>query len=282
MCVHNSFEDVKLCLTSVLNTLSADDRMIIVDDGSDTETKDLCEAVKAGNEDCVILIRHEKGNGFCKAANVGMRRSNHETIILLNSDTIVVGDWIDRLHACLNVNVRVGIAGPLSNAGGWQSIPYLPGPNAAPNIVKSDFDTLGEINAFCADFASQFNYPVVDQVNGFCLALKKSVLDTVGYFDEIRFPQGYGEENDLNLRAQEAGFLCAVAVDCFVYHAKTKSYSSEQRLRLSANGQAQLHELYGPQRIKDAVHGTQRNPVLVEVRKMAMDMFETKAWTVTP
>lgn len=282
VCVHNSYNDVKLCLESALPTMSSGDRLIIVDDGSGAETKKLCETIASENQDLVHLMRREKGSGFCKAANAGLRQSDRNTVILLNSDTIVVGDWIEKLHNCLNANARIGIAGPLSNAGGWQSIPYMPGPNASPNLVKADSDTLVSIDAFCSEMTERFIYPVVEQVNGFCLAIKRDVIETIGFFDEQRFPQGYGEESDYNLRAQEAGFLCAVAVDCFVYHAKTKSYTSEQRLQLSANGLAQLHSLHGEQRIKDAVHGTQQNPVLVEIRKIAMTVFDERKWMVTP
>ncbi|WP_170337012.1 glycosyltransferase [Ruegeria arenilitoris] len=281
VCVHNSFDDVKLCLESVLPTLSAEDRLIIVDDGSEAKTKELCESIASNDLDRVLLIRRDKGSGFCRAANEGMRQSDRDTIILLNSDTIVVGDWISKIHNCLHAHPNIGIAGPLSNAGGWQSIPDMPGPNASPNLVKSDPETLQSINKFCAEIAAPFTYPVVEQINGFCLAVKRTVLETVGLFDEVRFPKGYGEENDLNLRAQDAGFLCAVAIDCFVYHAKTKSYSSEQRKQLTENGQVQLRSLYGEQRIRNAVRGTQQNPILLEIRSIARDAFQEKDWTIS-
>lgn len=281
VCVHNSFDDVRLCLESVLPTLSTRDRMIIVDDGSEAETKELCEAVASDHKDSVLLIRRDEGSGFCKAANEGLRRSDRDTVILLNSDTIVVDGWISKINKCLHAHPRIGIVGPLSNAGGWQSVPNMPGPNASPNLVKSDPETLKAINVFCTEMAARFTYPVVEQINGFCLAIKRCVLDSVGLFDEERFPKGYGEENDLNLRAQEAGYLCAVAIDCFVYHAKTKSYSSEQRKQLTVNGQTQLRALYGDQRIKDAVRGTQLNPVLLSIRSITQDVFPEKEWTVT-
>ncbi len=278
VCVHNSFDDVKACLNSVLATISRGDRLIIVDDGSQTKTKELCQSVAQENKSSVLLIRREHGSGFCKAANAGLKQSDRETVILLNSDTIVVDDWIDRLWNCLNMHARIGIAGPMSNAGGWQSIPFLPGRNASSTPIRDDLETLKEINAFCADTASRFTYPIVDQVNGFCLAVKRSVLDAIGLFDEVRFPNGYGEENDFNLRAQDAGFLCAVAIDCFVYHAKMKSYSSEQRLKYTENGQEQLRALYGQQRIRYAVEGTRQNPILAEIRLVARDAFQESRW----
>ncbi len=278
VCVHNSFDDVQACIQSVLDTLRNDDRLIIVDDGSETETQKLCEGFAASNPGNCHLIRRPQGSGFCKAANAGMRYSTADMIVLLNSDTIVSGDWLNRLDACLNSNWKIGLAGPLSNAGGWQSIPFLPGPDARPNEVPSNGEVIGAIHTLCGEFAARFGYPVVEQLNGFCLAISRPVLDAIGMFDEERFPMGYGEESDFVLRAQDAGFLCAVSIDCFVFHSKTKSYTSEQRLKYNDAGQKNLKALHGEHRIRNAVLGTQYHPTLVTIRNETQSSFEQNGW----
>ena len=45
------------------------------------------------------------------------------------------------------------------------------------------------------------------------------------------FPAGYGEENDLCLRAGKAGVKLAVADDVYVYHVKSASFGSVRRRR---------------------------------------------------
>lgn len=278
VCVHNSHDDVKLCLNSVMQTLGDEDRLIIVDDGSAEETKALCETVSSQNPESTLLIRRSEGSGFCRAANAGMKRSDKETVVLLNSDTIVSKGWIDKLHSSLHSHPRIGLAGPLSNAGGWQSIPELPGKNTSNADVKSDENTLLEINQFCENIAENFTYPIVEQVNGFCLAIKRSVLDTIGLFDEERFPMGYGEESDLNLRAQNAGFFGIIALDCFIYHAKTKSYTSDQRKQLAAKGRVHLNTLYTAKRVDNAVIGAKDNPSLLEIREISKQRFLDNDW----
>ncbi|WP_019956608.1 glycosyltransferase family 2 protein [Yoonia vestfoldensis] len=215
VCVHNGLEDVRKCLTSLMATMRDHDRLVIVDDGSGTETMHFCQTVfhELGIEKC-ILLRRPEGSGFCKAANAGLKATSCETVIILNSDTIVVGDWITRITACMSANWRIGIVGPMSNAGGWQSIPELPTATVSSNRVRSDLATLEEIHEQCARFAGNLCPPIVEQINGFCFGVSRDVLNRIGLFDEVNFPMGYGEENDFTFRAMNAGFLCAVALDC--------------------------------------------------------------------
>ncbi|MEO0426577.1 MAG: glycosyltransferase [Pseudomonadota bacterium] len=278
VCVHNSPEYVGPCLDSVLETLGLSDRLIIVDDGSAAETQEICEAAREKAAERVVLLRREQGSGFCKAANAGMRLATAETLVLLNSDTLVLGDWLDRIDACLGAHPQIGLVGPLSNAGGWQSIPELPGPEQPDAPIRPDPEVLRAVYRHCTEYGTRFEYPIVDQINGFCIALRRAVLETVGGFDEASFPMGYGEENDLTFRAMDAGFLCAVAIDCFVYHAKTKSYSNAQREQYNKAGQATLHGLHGKARVVNAVRSTQRNLTLAAIRKDAREVFPERGW----
>lgn len=278
VCVHNSPEDVQLCLSTARDTLRTGDRLIIIDDGSADETRLICEEIAASAPSRVKLIRRATGSGFCKAANAGLRETTAEIVIVLNSDTIVVGDWIDRIVNCMFANWQIGIVGPLSNAGGWQSIPKLPTREAPSNIMHDDLSTISDVHTYCHGFGDRFDYPIVEQINGFCMALSRSLLDTVGMFDEERFPMGYGEENDLTFRALDAGFLCAVAIDCFVYHAKTKSYSSEAKEKYNEAGQAQLHGLYTMDRVRGSVTTTHRHVTLSAIRADAEATFSKNDW----
>jgi GT2 family glycosyltransferase len=274
--VHNSPEDVRLCLDAVAATMGSEDGLNVVDDGSAEETQRLCEAAAARPR--TVLIRRAEGSGFARAVNAGLAETRAPVVVLLNSDTIVTEGWLDRLSACLQANPQIGLAGPLSNAGGWQSVPdYLTGgpPN---NAIRHDPATLAAIAAWCAGFRARFPWPVVEQLNGFCLALKREVLDAVGPLDEEAFPKGYGEEIDLGFRAQDAGFLCAVAIDCFVYHAKSKSYTSEARERLIREGRAVNDRRHGAERVRGAVKGTQGNPILAAIRAEAREVFLKNGW----
>lgn len=280
VCVHNSPEDVRRCLASVQRTLGPSDRLLVVDDGSDAPARHVCEEAAARDPARTRLIRRPEGSGFCRAANAGLRERSAEFVVVLNSDTVVTDGWLDRLHACFAQAEEIGIVGPLSNAGVWQSIPEFATGGPTANIIRDDDATLGAIAAFCAGFGERYPSPFVDQINGFCFAIRSGVLSTVGLFDEESFPRGYGEEVDFVFRAMEAGFLCAVSVYCFVYHAKTKSYSRKQRCNHVREGRYRLLSRYGSDRLDRATKSTQHHPVLAAIREEAREAFVRNGWMV--
>lgn len=282
ICAHNSPEDVRRCISSTLISLSPGDRIIVVDDGSADETRELCEIFAEKNPEVLVLIRRPEGSGFCRAANAGIRSAAAPIIVLLNSDTVVPPNWLSRIRACFSANSAIGIVGPLSNAGGWQSIPEFRTGGPPNNRIISDDATLAEIQSYCEELSDAYEYPIVDQLNGFCLAIRKEVFDRIGLLDEEHFPMGYGEEVDFNLRAQDAGFLCAVAIDCFVYHEKTKSYGDDIRERLVSEGRTHIDRLHGADRVDVAVKGCQRNPILAAIRDDAQSVFVERQWLVVP
>lgn len=280
VCVHNSPDDVMAYLESVKTTIRPSDRLIIVDYGSETETRDICKYfAEALGENC-ILIRNEKGSGFCRAANIGLNQAAAETIILLNSDTLVAGDWIKRITSCMVANWKIRIVGPLSNSGGWQSVPHLVSEKMLSNVIASDPQTVLDIHNQFSDNRRRFGIPLVEQLNGFCIAISKEVFREIGHFDEAHFPMGYGEESDFVLRALDAGFLCAVATDCFVYHAKTKSYGVERRRIHNKAGAAQLTLLHGREGIVSAVKQTRRHGALEAIRAECVHLFAERGWLV--
>ena len=124
VCVHNALEDVRGCLDSVLLHTTKPYRLIIVDDGSDSDTARYLAAFVAQHADAALL-RNEAARGYTFAANQGLRASSSSYALLLNSDTIVSPGWLDRMLACAETDPKIGIVGPLSNTASWQSIPRI-------------------------------------------------------------------------------------------------------------------------------------------------------------
>lgn len=69
-------------------------------------------------------------------------------------------------------------------------------------------------------------------LNGFMCMVRRHVFHTIGYFDEINFPSGYGEEVDFSLRATRAGFRISITDNVYVYHFKSRSFGPELRHEL--------------------------------------------------
>ena len=244
--VYNALQDVKRCLNSVVReTDGFTVHVYLVNDGSDPETSLWLETFAESQSELVTLMVNETNIGYTKSINRGLRESRGMFIVTLNSDTIVTRGWIHGLVRSLMTVPKAGIAGPLSNAASWQSVPKVKTEDGAFAINEVPLGQTPEFVSRLVQSHSERKYPRVPFVNGFCFMMKKDVLKNVGYLDEERFPLGYGEENDYCIRAAKAGFELLICDDVYVYHAKSKSFGHETRERLSSAGGKALREKHG-------------------------------------
>ncbi|TPL73974.1 glycosyltransferase [Mesorhizobium sp. B2-3-13] len=262
ICVHNALDDVRKCLESVTARTMPPYNLIIVDDGSDELTASYLREFMIGQPG--QLLRHQTALGYTRAANAGLRASTGDFTVLLNSDTIVTSFWLDRLVECAQSDDKIGIVGPLSNTASWQSVPLTmeDGDWALNSLPEGmDVNSMAMRVAECSPRA----YPKVGFLNGFCILLRRSLIEDIGYFDEVAFGDGYGEENDYCLRASGAGWLLAVAEDTYVYHAQSKSYSNERRRKLVERSDQMLREKHDS-RILLSLDATRGNLGLAAMR----------------
>ncbi len=274
ICVHNALDDVKLCLESLQSYSSPPYRVILVDDGSDAPTADyLTESAQTSG---FLLIRNEQPRGYTRAANQGLQHSTADFVLLLNSDTVVGPGWLDRLVACMVSDAQIGIVGPLSNAATWQSIPQVyDGADWANNLLPEGL-TVTAMAETVARYSAR-SYPRLPFLNGFCLLIRRQVIDNTGYLDEECFGAGYGEENDYCLRARKSGWLLALADDTYVYHAGSKSYSDEKRRALCDRANETLKRKHGARSVQAGVDFLAGDRVLEGIRGHAAVLPQKEA-----
>lgn len=255
--VHNAPHLTEMCLNSVARTRDpVKHRIILIDDGSDTETQSILEFFTEEHQN-TVLSRNLEAQGFTKAANKGLRESSGQMAIILNSDTEVPKNWIQKLARTLFGTNGVGIVGPLSNAASYQSIPRVE-PNSQERIHRQTVInelppgmTMADVNGLLESI--DWGHPIrVPLVHGFCFAVRREVMADIGYFDEITFPRGYGEENDYCFRATDAGWGLAISPDTYIWHKKSGSYSPETRADLTAASRDALISRYGKKRLDTA------------------------------
>lgn len=274
ICVHNAPEVTAECLASVAAHRNARyHRIVLVDDGSAEETASLLRRF-ADHEPAVKLIRHDEAQGYTKAANAGLRASTGELVLLLNSDTIVSADFVEKLADAAFSTVGVGIVGPLSNAASTQSIPDVQSRanqtainGLPPGMSPADMDR------WCEE-RSPAEFPRVPLVHGFCFGLTRQAINAIGWFDEVNFPRGYGEENDYCFRAAAAGIGLAVATNTYVFHAKSQSYSPEKRAAIVQPSNERVKELHGAMRVRRSIISMQQNPTLMDMREAAARLWD--------
>lgn len=271
VCVHNALDDVRRCLSSIVCNTLPPVNLILVDDGSDAPTRDYLMSFAAAQD--AMLLRNDQARGYTYAANQGMQASIADYVVLLNSDTLVTPDWLDRLIMCAESDAKIGMVGPLSNTASWQSVPEVEADGDwAVNTLPPDVSV--ERMAQLIASRSARLYPRIPFLNGFCLVIKRELIEAIGYFDEATFGAGYGEENDYCLRARQSGWDLAIADDVYVFHAQSKSYSNERRKALCDRAGAMLAHKHGHEVIEQGVGFCREDRVLQGMRARARLLFE--------
>ncbi|MBC8718493.1 glycoside hydrolase family 99-like domain-containing protein [Ochrobactrum sp. Marseille-Q0166] len=267
ICVHNAPNETRACLESVLLNSGDINKIIIVDDASDEETREILSAF-ASTVPHIKIIRNETAIRYTKAANSGINLSDADIVTLLNSDTIVPLNWAVRTQQCFLNHPELGILGPMSNAASYQSVPAFQSTSTQTAVNELPRGvSVQDVDNFCAYVAHDYPVSYVPLVHGFCFTITRRCIDEVGCFDEELFPEGYGEETDYCFRAADAGFALGVSTDIYVFHSKSKSYESELRIDLMKFGWEKLLSRYGVRRLKDAIKHMELQPNFNKVRQ---------------
>jgi GT2 family glycosyltransferase/glycosyltransferase involved in cell wall biosynthesis len=167
------------------------------------------------------IVRNQKNMGFVATCNWAMEQTAPADVVLLNSDTEVTPGWLDKLQRAAAADERVGTVTPLTNNGTICSVPeFLNNNSLPPGCQLSDFAALVESS-------SAREYPMLPTCVGFCVYIKREVLDRIGGFDAEAFGKGYGEENDFSCRLQAVGYRDVLDDATFVYHHGSKSFQAQ-------------------------------------------------------
>lgn len=237
--------DLKRCLESVRDSVNETPySLIIVDDAS--PEPGVSEWLSAFATDTgATLLTNEANQGFVKSVMRAAALHPDRDFILLNGDTQVAGNWIDRLVACAERAGRVATVTPFSNNATLASYPRIGADNALPADV--DFASLDTL--FAQQNANQsVNIPTGV---GFCLWVSRAAWDDVGGFD-LSFGRGYGEEVDFCMALGAKGWRHLLAADVFVFHKGNVSFG-EGAASLKESAQVVIDERYPefPQRVAD-------------------------------
>lgn len=260
VCVHNALEDIKQCLQSLALCTKPNARLLLVDDGSELATAAFLQSYAERNQ--IRLIRNDIARGYTYAANQGLRASSADRVVLLNSDTIVTPGWLDAMLSTMSHDEKIGIVGPLSNTASWQSIPEVEvNGDWKCNAIPTGLSI--ESYAEALRWLMPTQHAETGFINGFCMLLKRELLDEVGLFDEKIFGAGYGEENDLCLRAHKKSWKLAVCMQAYVFHAQSKSYSDERRLALCKAADQSLNTKHGLTLKQQQLSRTKNHPLLL-------------------
>ena len=227
--VYRDLEATCACLESVLSSTAISLGEVIVVDDASPEPAVSAYLDKLAADGSIRLVRNEENLGFVASVNRGMEQAGAADVVLLNSDTVVAGDWLDRMASHVRLGLKVGTVTPFSNSATICSYPTIEGGFELPPD-----ETVAGVDAAFAE-ANIGRAARIPTAVGFCMFISRACLSDVGLFDVETFKQGYGEENDFCLRATKRGWQHLLAADTFVWHKGEVSFgAAAKRLQAAA------------------------------------------------
>ena len=222
--VYKSPEWVKLCIYSIFENTDLDilNKVYLINDCDDSLTNNCLENLSKKYSK-IEIIKNEKNEGFIGSTNKGMKESNADYVLLLNTDCIITKDTIKKLINHCENNKKIGLICPIASNAANITLEMYPG-----------FD-LSSMNELLERKFKGKNFDACTVV-GNCLMITRECIKKVGYLDEA-YGMGYGEETDYQFKAMEKGFEAKVAIDTYVFHKSEASFgnSKEKQERLKKN-----------------------------------------------
>jgi GT2 family glycosyltransferase len=214
---YNGLEDTCKCLRSLARVQRPHISTVVVDNASAENPADTLRT----QFPWVHVLRNAVNGGWAGGNNTGIEHAlahGADQVILLNNDTIVSNDFVDRMLAAAAAQPEFGVIGPVIN--------FMD----EPDDVMTDgceFNRPGTPGFFQrrAVPLAHTDPPViteVDIVNGCCMMIRRQVCERIGLIDERFFL--IHEESDFCLRARHAGFRCGVFGESLVWHKGSSSF----------------------------------------------------------
>ena len=117
---YNRWDLVKNCVDSLINTINLDDgEIIIVSNGCTDNTPYNIATKYYPTHKNIYALSWPKPLGYPKAVNMGMSAATGDIVILLNNDTVMLGNnWYEMLTEPFRSNPQAGITGVIKRFQG--------------------------------------------------------------------------------------------------------------------------------------------------------------------
>jgi GT2 family glycosyltransferase len=190
--VHNNPGDLDDCLSGLMRASTADSEIIVVDDASTDDTASI--PVQRG----VRLLQLTKNSGPAAARNHGALHSNGDILFFVDADVVGAPDVVRRVISVFDENPEVAAV-----FGSYDNRPREMG-------VVSQYRNL------LHHFVHQNGNPEASTFWAGCGAIRRSVFEAIGRFDEKRFARPSIEDIELGYRLRQSGYriLLDKALQC--------------------------------------------------------------------
>ncbi len=231
---YNAPEYTRLCLEGVLTRTRTPFELIVVDNASEPPTREYVASVAA--EGRIRLIQNEENRLWAAGCNQGLRITDPRSkyLLLLNSDIEVQrDDWLDVMLTLMESDPSVAIVGPQHH-----KLPYG---------------------------------PIFGFIDGHCLLFRRTLLDELGYLDEVRWPW-FGAPAEMTVAAYAKGHRYKVVHpddEILIHHGGKSHTTTDSKAELEAIQRPRriFRELMQEYGIAEEVPPEETNPLLKPLRK---------------
>lgn len=199
--VYNRPDEVDELLDSLTRQAYADFEVIIVEDGSSSPCKEVCDKY-ASKLPLRYFVKENSGPG--QSRNYGAERAAGEYLIILDSDVVLPDGYLQAVEDDLTLHGTCDAFG-----GADASHPSFTTVQKAISYSMTSFFTTGGIRGGKKKL-DKF-YP-----RSYNMGIRREVYAELGGFSKMRF----GEDIDFSYRIVEAGYKCRLFPEAWVWHKR--------------------------------------------------------------
>ncbi len=230
--VQEGQEHVKQCIEALERNTPEEHEIVMVTSGANSVEIERLKRYSKKRRNYRVLDAGGAA-GYAAYLNKGIAETSGEFIVLLSPKTLATENWLSGLRECIDSPspAGVGIVGPMTNdKAGIQKVPRI------------DYEPHEGLEGFARDFRERNRHRRVSAkyVAGFCMLLRRDLVEKVGLFDE-NLGNSNSEDEDYCLRAALAGFKTIIAGDVFIHRGDeedTRRYRRPLLQKWTAIGRA--------------------------------------------
>ncbi|MBA4168368.1 MAG: glycosyltransferase family 2 protein [Chitinophagaceae bacterium] len=187
---------------------------------------DPTEKIRKGNFPHTRLLKSKKNLGFAGGNNWGMRQAQGEYIFIVNNDTEVTPDLLQKLIAPFSKDPEIGVTCP--------KIKYYSRPNtiqyAGFNPMNNYTGRTTSIGLMEEDKGQYNKSRITSAAHGCAMMVKREILERVGMFAEKFFL--YYEEWDWCARITRANYKIWYTADAEIYHKESLTVGKSNPIKV--------------------------------------------------
>ncbi len=193
--------------------------------------------LKESDEGLIKFILNSENKGFAQANNLAIKRTNSDYVLLLNSDTVVVDDCLEKCLDYMENDKNTGVLGckvllpdnTLDKAC-RRSFPDFYVSFYRMTGLSKLFPRNKRFGRYNLTYLSEDETYAVDCVMGAFMLIRSKAIEGVGLLDEKFFM--YGEDIDWCYRIKAAGWKIIYYSKATIIHYKGSSNSKKQNRRM--------------------------------------------------